>query len=217
MSIKKWATRYISETGRRQVSLAIGEAEKYTSGEVVVVVAKSSTTVGHVPLMLTLILSLFGIVFQVPEWTWLYFSPADIFWPVLILVCYGISLPLSKIGWVQRFLTAKKDQAVQTFRRAQCEFHSARVSNTEKSTGVLIFVSLMEHKTIVLADKGIADRFSNTTWKEVCDLVVEGIKRNDLAGGLIEAIRLSGLHLKKEFPADPDNKNELTNELLIIE
>lgn len=215
--IKKWATKYIDDSGARQVTLTIGETEKLTSGEVVAIVAKSSSATGHIPFLLTLIFTTLGFVFYIPEWKIMHFPFLQNLWPVFILFYYLISIPISKLHWVQRILTSKNDQELQVFRRAQSEFAAARIAHTEKSTGVLIFVSLMEHRTLVLADHGIASKLPADAWKEVCDLVIAGIKEKDLAKGLKEGIRLSGSYLKKEFPAEENNKNELANELQFLE
>lgn len=216
--MKAWAHHYINEAGERQVTAAIEDVEKHTTGEVVVMLVKSSSTVGHIPLIIALMLCLFiGALLQTPMWPELAFAHSSLFWPILVIASYFVSFPIAKIGWVQRMLTPKLDQERQVFLRAQVEFYNARMNHTQRSTGVLILVSLMEHRAVVLADQGISSRLPSETWKEVCDLVIAGIKNKDLAQGLVEAVRLSGTHLKREFPAQAGDINELPNHLVIKE
>lgn len=70
---------------------------------------------------------------------------------------------------------------------------------------------------MVLADKKIAEKLPRETWQGVCDLMIAGIKKKDLAGGLINALNKSGELLQPLFPIKPDDINELPNELIIKE
>ena len=79
--------------------------------------------------------------------------------------------------------------------------------------GILILVSLLEHRVQVLADSGINARVKPGTWDEVVEIILAGIRRGDLCQGLCDAIDRCGEILGREFPIQPDDVNELPDRL----
>jgi putative membrane protein len=84
-------------------------------------------------------------------------------------------------------------------------------------TGILLFLSLEERKAIVLADEGIAAQLSPSIWDDVIQLILQGAKQNQLTKGFVEAILKCGELLKSYFPLEGENKNELSDRLIIRE
>jgi putative membrane protein len=78
-------------------------------------------------------------------------------------------------------------------------------------------VSLMEHRAVVLADKGISEKLDATIWQEVVDLMINGVKGGDLSGGMCAAIERCGELLTAEFPLAEDDANELHDHLIVKE
>jgi putative membrane protein len=99
--------------------------------------------------------------------------------------------------------------------RAEIEFYELGLSETEARTGVLLFVSLMEHRAVVLADQGIAEKLDSEIWNGVVDQMVAGVKRADFAGGMCAGIERCGALLAPHFPAAAENANELRDHLVI--
>jgi putative membrane protein len=94
-------------------------------------------------------------------------------------------------------------------RAAEHAFHQLGMVETRERTGILIYVSLLERRVVVLADRGIHARVAEGTWDGVVARVVEGIRRGQADEGLVEAIRLCGEILQRHVPAGPDDRNEL--------
>ena len=101
--------------------------------------------------------------------------------------------------------------------RAQVEFYELEMSHTQGRTGILLFVSLMEHRAVVLADRSIAEHLDAEIWQELIDLMIEGVKRDDLATGLSQAIQRCGELLSPHFPLADDDVNELRDHLVVRE
>ena len=95
--------------------------------------------------------------------------------------------------------------------------HQRIAVQTRDATGILLFVSLMEHRAVVLADKAIDERVPNDTWEEVNRLIVQGIKRGHVGLGLATAVTRCGEILASEFPITNDKINELHDTLVIKE
>ena len=217
MNIPHWLKAYLSAEQAQQIAAAIQKAESSTSGEIVPMIVRRSSTVGHVPvILLSLSIALFFALdvrgwqseLVGEHWAWYLVEIA------LLLATAGL---LSRFHWVQRLLTSRADQIVQVNMRAEIEFYESGIKKTRDSTGVLIFVSLMEQRAVVLADKAINDKVPQDTWREVCDLLIQGMKKKDVGLALGAAILKCGEILTPAFPIQPDDTNELNNELIIKE
>jgi len=75
----------------------------------------------------------------------------------------------------------------------------------------------MEHRAVVLADHGIAEKLEETVWREVVELMLQGVKKGDLAGGMSRAVLRCGELLTPHFPIAPGDENELHDHLVIKE
>jgi putative membrane protein len=213
-----WFPSKVSDMDLKKISEAVHLAEKTTTGEIVPMIVRSSTSFGHVPMTLTLALfscllflevemiSYFSEFSQVPQW---------IIAPVLLVACYFISIPLSKSAWICRCLTPNRDEIAAVELRAEIEFHRGRFGNTEKSSAVLIFVSMMEHRAVVLADKGIAEKIDGKVWDEINGLLLAGLKKGEFVQGWQAAIARAGTLLTEHFPLNGKAKNEISNDLVI--
>ncbi|MCH8890414.1 MAG: hypothetical protein IH827_04975 [Myxococcales bacterium] len=133
------------------------------------------------------------------------------------LLAGGLALGLSRLDAVQRMLTPRIDQMRQVDLRAQIEFYEIEMTQTQDRTGILLFVSLLEHRAVVLADRSIAEKLDAKIWQELVDLMIQGVKRGDLAAGMTQAIQRCGELLSPHFPIADDDINELRNHLVVKE
>jgi putative membrane protein len=101
----------------------------------------------------------------------------------------------------------------EVFEKALRVFRELELDRTAERTGILILVSLLEHRVQVLADSGINARVKPGTWDDVVEIVLEDIKRGDLCQGLCDAIERCGEILAEEFPIQPDDVDELPDRL----
>jgi putative membrane protein len=214
--LPSWAKSALGPDGFDRIEAAIAEAEAGTSGEIVPVLVRNSSTIGHVGTLafaFTLITLLtLGIPGRLGE---LFGGPHEIWSIACWIIAGGVGLLLARFDAVQRILTSREDQIRQVDMRAEVEFYELGLSETEARTGVLLFVSLMEHRAVVLADSGIADKLDNEIWNQVVDDLVGGVKSGDFAAGMCAGIERSGALLAPHFPCDLDDNNELRDHLIV--
>jgi putative membrane protein len=98
---------------------------------------------------------------------------------------------------------------------ALTSFFKEELYKTRDETGILIFISVFEHKVWVLADKGINAKVPENHWEGIVSHVTEGIKSQRQGDAICEAVTRIGKTLKAHFPVKPDDINELKN--LIVE
>ena len=215
MNIPKWLKRHLNQEGADRIEMTVKNAEIATSGEIVPMIVERSSTTGHVPLAVFLLFMIFIWVFDLfvhqghwvgGRWVWLGIDTG---------MAFILALLLSRFSFIQRLLTPNADEYLQVMARAQLEFYQSSIKQTQGATGILLFVSLMERRAVVFADKAIASQLPIETWDSVVQKVIKGIKDGDMAGGFCEGIRVCGELLTKQFPVKPKDINELPNRLII--
>jgi putative membrane protein len=217
MNIPHWLKAYLSAEQGEQIAGAIQRAESTTSGEIVPMIVRRSSTVGHVPMILLALSAALFFALDGPGWRAEVAGEHWAWYVVEIVILVAASALLSRFHWVQRLLTTRADQVVQVNMRAEIEFYESGIKETRDSTGVLIFVSLMEQRAVVLADKAINDKVPQETWQEVRDLLIQGMKQKNVGLAFGAAILKCGEILTPSFPIRPDDENELQNQLIIKE
>jgi putative membrane protein len=210
-----WINKHLSPDEIRTIETAVQVAEFETEGEIVPVIVKRSSTVGHVPLTLTLIITLMLVILEIPYSEWLWVRPWVWVWPLVIVVIYYISFLIAKIPFIQKILVSERDEVDQVHQRAQLEFFLNKINRTKGGTGILIFVSVMEKKAVILADEGIASKLPQEAWNEVLGELRKHMGSGDWVSGFKNAIERSGAILREHFPATGSNDNELKNQLII--
>lgn len=213
----KSISNYLSEAQIKEISQAVQTAESKTSGEIVPVIVKRSSAVGHVPLILTLILLLSTLVLELPFVDHPILQPWLFLWPLIGIFYYIISQPLARSFWLQRILTLNSDEEMQVTRRAELEFFLNRVNKTQNSTGILIFISVMERRAVILADEGIAKKMGPEVWKSQVEKLTAKLRQGQWNQAFLEAIEDCGSLLSTHFPTTGHSRNELSNQLVIKE
>ncbi|MCE1164996.1 MAG: TPM domain-containing protein [Bacteroidetes bacterium] len=110
-------------------------------------------------------------------------------------------------GWAEKKKTSRE--------LALKEFHKLGMHNTKDATGVLIFILFGERIFEVIADKGINAKISGDKWETVKAHISGEFKKGMYKHGLIKALDEIGDVLKKEFARRGDDKDELSNDIVI--
>jgi putative membrane protein len=216
--IPRWLKGYLNSENIHKVESAVLEAEKTTRGEIVPMVVHRSAAIGHVfPILLLFFLLLINS-FDLPQLQAKAIGGSDWFWFVLDLLLAALySWSLARLDFVQRVLTARSDRADQANRRAELEFFEMGLHETEGQTGILLFVSVMEHRAVVLADQAISEKLPPETWDGVVEKILKGVREGSLALGMCEAVAECGKVLAEHFPAGEENRDEIANLFIIKE
>ncbi|HJN13360.1 MAG TPA: TPM domain-containing protein [Pirellulaceae bacterium] len=225
----KKASQLFTDAEKEAVEKAVGQAEKRTSGEIVPVVATASGRYDRAE-------DIFGVLFAILAVTvaWIMFQDVIVKvgdWAprltlvlglpwivVLILGGFGAGAALAtRFPSLKLPFLTQREMQEEVERSAGAVFQQSRVRRTAGGTGILLYISLFEHTVRVMGDDNIADKIDQQEWNEVCDLILEGVKAGRIADGLSKAIARCGDLLSKEFPIQPGDLNELTNELRLID
>jgi len=197
---------------KRRVSDAIAQAERKTSGEIVVVVAARSDAYLYVPPLVAACLSLL-----VP-WPLIFLTRLNVEWIFLIqlatfLAVTALLLPLR----VRSALVPADIKRRHAHQRAVEQFLVQNLHTTAEHTGVLIFVSAAEHHVEILADAQIDARVAPGAWQHIVDDLTAALGKDQAAAGLTAAIGAAGEQLARHFPPGARNANELPDHLIVLE
>lgn len=107
----------------------------------------------------------------------------------------------------------EKNCSIEVLDRAAEVFSKLQMHKTALRNGVLFYVALDDHKFAIIGDAGINAKVPEGFWNEINDKVLEKFKENNYCDGLSEGIIMAGDQLKKHFPYQKDDTNELSDEI----
>lgn len=222
---------YLDETQHRIVSHAVAQVEQHTSGEIVTVLADRSDGYTDVALWWAI-----GVAFTAMTvfamWPEFYLAKLD--WLIggwghgwtqgeVLSITIGLGL-LKFLGvwllllWVPlRFLLVPPPIKRQRVReQAVKHFKVGAERRTHGRTGVLIYLSMREHRAEIVADEAIAERVPAEVWGEAMADMLGEISKGCIAEGLAAGVRDVGKVLSEHFPRAEDDQNELPDRLIEV-
>jgi putative membrane protein len=210
--MKDPAEKFLTEPERLRVEERIAEAEKRTSGEIVVMVVPSSY---HYPLASMLGSSLLAVLAGIAA---ALFFGKDSMW--FFLEVFGLSFMvlhevIKRVNVFKRFFVTASDMKEEVEEAAINSFYHKDINQTADHTGILIYISLFEHKVRVIPDRGISAKVDSAVWQEIVDTIVRGIKSQGQATAIAVAVERCAEILAAHFPLKPGDRNELGNEVII--
>ena len=206
--------RFFTAEEKERLKTATHEVESRTIGEIVVMVVDHSDhyieaeVLGSV--LLASLLSLILTILFFNSSLWFYIPLSFIFF----FPCWFLFI---KVDVLKRAFIGirRKEEAVRL--RAERAFFERGLYRTKKNTGVLFFLSLLERKVWVLADKGIHQKMDQETLNRFANEVSKGIKEGRACDALSQAIREIGVSLAKYFPITRDVTNEIPDDVMTEE
>src|SRR5688572_5938279 len=220
---------WISASDHARVSAAVAAAEARTAGEIVTVVADRSDGYSDIAfawaaLVSFTALALFALFPQLVlgklEWLaggWNHeWTDRE-----LLGIATGLAIVKFLAAWAllhwQRLRFALIPGPIKTARalgRAIDLFKVGAERRTHGRTGILIYLSMREHRAEIVADEAIASKVSPETWGEAMAAMLAEIKAGRCADGMIAAVEQVGAVLAEHFPRAEDDQNELPDRLI---
>src|SRR5262249_55285022 len=167
------------------IAAAIREIEKQTNAEMVVVVRGRSGSYRQADYLFGFLVALVGLVFVL-------FSPIEFhtYWiPFDVIALFAAGAWVSSRGdWLRRSLTSKKFRAEAARSGAAAMFYEAGIANTSAENGMLVYLSLLEGRLEVIADRGILKAVPPLKWNQ-CVFELKQMGRNATPEKFIGGLR----------------------------
>jgi putative membrane protein len=202
----------LNEQDRARISAAIHASEARTTGEIVCVLAESSSAhASGLPVLLAAIAAL-----ALP-WPFMAFTALSL--QLILSLQVLVFLVLLAVLCLPRVRVALLPRAARralAHRMAMEQFVSRGIARTKQRTGILIFVSLAERYARIIADEGIAGRVPQTEWQGAIDALTGHMRDGRIAEGFITAIDRCGSVLATHFPSTGNARAELPDRIYLI-
>ena len=85
---------------------------------------------------------------------------------------------------------------------------------TKNHNAVLIFVAPRSQTFAIIGDEAVHTKCGDAFWRELADAMSGHFKRGEFTDGIVHGINRAGDLLAEHFPRDPDDKNELPDEVI---
>ena len=107
----------------------------------------------------------------------------------------------------------EKETSIAAIDRAMEVFRNLNMESTQERNGVIIYVAVKSHQFAIYGDKGINEKVADDFWNCTKDVMANHFKNGNYKQGLIEGILNAGEQLKKHFPYQDNDTDELSNEI----
>jgi uncharacterized membrane protein len=97
--------------------------------------------------------------------------------------------------------------------RAAWIFQELKMHETKDRNGVLIYLAIKNRRFAIIGDVGINKKVGEGFWDDIKTAMLNHFRDSHFTEGLTEAIRMTGVQLKKHFPHKRDDVNELSDEV----
>jgi len=205
------AETFFTEAENRQIAATIAGVEKKTSGEVVAMVVTASDTYPEATLLAGLTIGGLAALLI----TDLFLADSlGYFLPLMITGIIGVGGLAKILPPLLRMFIPESRLEARVSERALRAFYEKGLHATRDNTGVLFFISLLEHKVWILADTGIYRQIPQETLLVYANDIAVGIKQGQACNALCRQIEAVGNILARHFPVKSDDTNELSNQVL---
>lgn len=219
----------LSEAEHLLVSAAVSKAEETSNGEIVTIAAAQSDDYKDVALIWAAIGAFiamsFTAFFPVPYLNFLNY----------LLGGWGSDIRYSEFAWListiaalkfiaiwllmkwQPLLMALTPPWIKSMRSRQRAIELFRVGTESKTlgkTGILIYLSMAEHRAEIVADAAITQLVGAEKWGDAMEVLIKNAKAGNAGQGIAEAVEQIGIILKQHFPKCDDDFNELPDKLI---
>jgi uncharacterized membrane protein len=97
--------------------------------------------------------------------------------------------------------------------RAVYIFNYLKMYRTQARNGVLVYVAVGSRKFAIIGDAGINAVVPDNFWDGIKEQMQQNFAAGNYVDGLVQAIRESGVSLKRYFPYQSDDINEQPDEI----
>lgn len=222
---------YLNEQEHKIVSDAVAEAESNTSGEIVTVLADRSDGYTEVVLLWASALAFTAMsafaAFPEPfldlwdrlvagwghEWSTGELASMTI---ALGLIAFAVTWAILRWDPLRFAVIPAPVKTSRVHEQAIKHFKVGAERRTHGRTGVLIYLSMREHRAEIVADRPIAEKVDAEVWGEAMGDMLAEIKQGRIAEGMAAGVRDVGFVLAQHFPRGEDDENELPDRLIEV-
>lgn len=187
----------------QSITEAIHELERCSCAEVVVEVRARSGSYTHADARFASLLAFLALLFLLfSPWS---FGPV---WVAIDVALVWLAALLVRSDGARRLMTTRREREAAVRTAAAAAFHDRGVANTSGETGVLVYLSVLERRLELLADRGVLEAVPSLEWNRIA---AEARARNATPETLAEVVRALTPLLERQLPVREGDVDELCN------
>ena len=221
--------RHVSAADHAAVTEAVASAELHTSGEIVTIVTDLSDDYHDVALVwaggiaflaLSLVVAFPGLysgLIESASGGWQHnTAPSTYLWLLALFVGLIGLCSYLLLRWLPLRVALTPGPIKQRRVRARAIdlFRVGTDARTVGRTGILLYLSMREHRADIVADQAIAAQVSPEIWGAAMAVLIDHVRAGRPGEGMAEAVSQMGLVLAEHFPKGSENPNELPDRLI---
>ena len=221
----------LTKADRKRIAEAVSAAEARSAGEIVTIVTAQSDTYRDVALAWSIVIAFLalaalelapgfylGLIERVlglwaHEWT-----PRQVLGIALTVAALKFLGMLLIMLWqpLRLWLTPAPIKSARVHARALTCFRIGAEGRTTGRTGILIYLSLAEHRAEIIADEAIASKVAPEVWGDAMHALLGPIRVGQVGEGMVAAIGKVGAVLAEHLPRADDDENELPDRVIEV-
>ncbi len=220
---------HLDEADHRAISDAVAAAEKQSAGEIVTIISGESNTFHDVALLWSAMAAIAALAvlalfpgFYLGKADWMLGNWQADWTPqrVFALALFAASMKFLAVWLLQLWrplrlaLVPAPLKHARVRDRAERYFKVGAERRTHGRTGILIYLSLAEHRAEIVADEAIARKVPAEVWGDAMAAMIAEIRAGRPGPGMVAAVERVGAVLAEHFPRAEDDKNELPDRLI---
>lgn len=199
----------LSDADKRRIAAAVADIETRSSAEILVVTSPSAADYADVVALAAAGLTLLGGAL------------AAVLWPLPALTVVAGQMALFTLIWagltwsrMGHRLAPRILRSARAERAAALEFARLVNAQTADKRGLLIYLAFAERHIEIVADRGIAAAVPDARWQEIVDGFPAALRDRAFGDALFEVVRRCGEIVATAFPAEPGQRNEMTDRVV---
>ncbi len=221
----------MSEAERDKIGAAVFAAEADSAGEIVTIITDRSDGYSDIALLWSVLAAFAALVALAiaPEFYLGLYDRLTGGWiqqwhprQVLAIAALIAMLKFSVVWLLQLwqplkfFLVPGPIKHARVRARAVTCFKVGAERRTHGRTGILIYLSMREHRAEIVADASIAAKVSPEVWGEAMAAMLTEIRAGRIGDGMVAAVERVGAVLAEHFPRHENDVNELPDRLIEV-
>jgi len=220
----------IVEADIERVTRAVTEAETRSDAEIATIVADRSDSYNDVPLIWAALVALLALAVYAgfPDFYvalldrvtggWHVWTLRELMTVIVFATTIKFLATRYILAWwpLRMAFTPGKTKTRRVRRRAIELFKASTERRTHSRTGVLIYLSLAEHRAEIVADEAIVAKVAPERWGGAMAAMIDQLKAGRPGEGMAAAVAAIADVLAEQFPYSGDDPNEMPNRMICL-
>ena len=212
------------------VTQAVTDAETRSDAEIATIVAERSDNYNDVPLIWAALVALLALAVYAgfPDFYIALLDRISGGWHVwtlrelLTVIVFATAIKFLAtryiLAWwpLRMAFTPGKTKTRRVRNRAIALFKASTERRTRSRTGVLIYLSLAEHRAEIVADEAIVAKVAPEQWGAAMALMIDQLKAGRPGEGMAAAVKAIGDVLAEHFPFSGSDPDEMPNRMICL-